>query len=266
MRTFDRRGLLAVVTLVALVAPFAGCSSKDNPATSAPTDGASIGIDSMGFSAYFWRGPGDTRTKRAFGSECVLYTAPPTTDAGAEDPPLTPTGPAPNAAAIHVQVGGATFTASPDPSTGRYAGSKFDPPLSPGDAVKIHADGATTPPFDLSVVMPSPVNVTTPTPSSTIDVHAPLAVAWTGTSAGTFRVVLATASPTTLVCLFDASAGKGQIPSEALAQMPAGSVALAFDTNTHSSTVAGTFAVEANAFAYASIEGTKALQLLLTIP
>lgn len=97
-----------------------------------------------------------------------------------------------------------------------------------GEKIRARAEGNTAPAFDLSVVAPSYVTVTSPTlsPKITISRSMDFVVTWSGGGEGKVVVELqvyqSSVGPGMAVdCGFPASAGSGKIPQEVLRVLPA---------------------------------------------
>lgn len=117
------------------------------------------------------------------------------------------------------------------PLTSGYARLIQPGDFKSGETVRlIGAGSATVAPFDLSVVVPAPIQFTSfgGCPSGakdkcTLGETAPVA-RWTGGGAGTVTVSLQpTLDSTQLACSFSAAGGAGRFPAEAVARLPKGS-------------------------------------------
>jgi hypothetical protein len=101
-----------------------------------------------------------------------------------------------------------------------------------GEGLVVTASGDVVPAFAGSLIAPTQVTVTTPMPSSIVR-SSPLALSWSGASAGKLTVDLSAGTGTNdyyLECQFDVSAGTGTIPAAALAVLPAGSAGMTVST------------------------------------
>lgn len=112
-----------------------------------------------------------------------------------------------------------------------------------GETIKVSAAGGSVPAFTGDLVAPSPASsLTAPVlaaaPAKTeIDRAKPLAVTWSGATAGTIGFTLAATSgggSVTVQCRFDASKGAGSVPASLLAKLPAsdGSLGTSITSNT----------------------------------
>ncbi|HEX7601158.1 MAG TPA: hypothetical protein VF316_06110 [Polyangiaceae bacterium] len=98
-----------------------------------------------------------------------------------------------------------------------------------GEQLDVSSAGAEVPAFDLKVIAPGYVTVTTPVwPAAggkvPITRSQAFALAWTGGGAGDVVVAItgtAGSQSTSLSCTFSASGGSGSVPASALAMLPA---------------------------------------------
>ncbi len=121
-----------------------------------------------------------------------------------------------------------------------------------GETIKVSATGGSVPAFSGDVIAPSPASaLTSPAlataPAKTeIDRTKPLAVAWSGGTAGTIGFTLtATAGggSATVQCRFDASKGAGSVPVSLLAKLPASDGSLGTSITSNTQVKAGSFNV-----------------------
>jgi len=119
-----------------------------------------------------------------------------------------------------------------------------------GETLTVAASGAEVPAFMKSVTAPGKATITSPAkPSSTspylmITRASGFTVSWTGGS-GTLFVALfgGTNQATRVNCRFDASAGSGTVPVDALMMLPAGNGGFAMAAITETSVTAGDWGV-----------------------
>jgi hypothetical protein len=175
----------------------------------------------------------------------------------------------------NVSAGTITITGgSPNPiafspaSDGSYGGFTGTFSFTPGETLMVSAMGATVPAFVTTVVFPSPVTVTSPTGTPTIDHTKDLALTWSGGGNASVRATIqeSTADRAVLIaCLFSAAAGAATLPAAALSDLEAvrlGSGANQGDLSIYS---VGTRTISAGGFPVTVTAGSRAFSALPTV-
>jgi hypothetical protein len=159
--------------------------------------------------------------------ECLVSQNP--IDASPSDPMFTVQ--TVSAGAVTVTQGPMAVTLLPNPANGGGpdgSGVVYEPTaapwLAPDETVTVSADGATVPPFSVSLQLPSVVTLTQPPPSSswTIDRSVDFPVAWTGGSTGSVTLGIQANGGGTAIdveCTFAAESGGGAFPASLLAYL-----------------------------------------------
>jgi hypothetical protein len=193
------------------------------------------------------------------------------------DPIGTPTG----ATVTKVSAGSVTMTggskmlqldASPTPKTIVTAGEGVL--FAGGEMLTVSSTGADVPAFVATVVAPDAPVVTAPVAPAvgamlTIDRTVGLDVAWTGATTATVQIQLSvadTAGKTGLViCRFDGALGAATLAPSDLADLPPGPGQLSVSADKRVKVVAGAYAVDVTANAYARAPEGFAYRPLATV-
>ena len=123
---------------------------------------------------------------------------------------------------------GTQMLSIPAVANGRY-GPVSTPSLlfTGGEAVHVHATGATAPVLDVTTTAPAAAVITQPATASTIQVDhtMPLTFTWTGGSGSLAVTMYDEIAALSMRCELPAAPGTGSIPVAALAHLPVGSTA-----------------------------------------
>ena len=151
-----------------------------------------------------------------------------------------------------ITVTGAALPVSITPGTnGTYTGFMANQVLfNGGETLTVAASGAEVPAFMKSVTVPGKATITSPakppsaSPYLMITRASGFTLSWTGGS-GKLFVSLdgGTNRSTRIQCKFDASAGSGTVPADALMKLPAGNGGFAMAAITETSVTAGDWGV-----------------------
>jgi hypothetical protein len=150
-----------------------------------------------------------------------------------------------------IKILGAAVPVTMMPMGDEYLGFGTDQALfDGGETLTVAASGSDVPAFVKSVIAPGTATITSPlipsgtSPAVPITRSAGFPVSWTGGS-GKVKVSLSGGSSdtTSVICKFDASAGTGTVPADALMVLPYGSGNLWVDTVTDTSVTAGDWGV-----------------------